>query len=135
MRQFLLKKPNQRRRLMVIQESKMWLQERELKSNYRPTQVSQRILLKTKAFQFKEQPFIQGLYFIKSCTVISSHLRLRTGRSFKDIYIRNNSQLLLKRNTLTFKIKKPFKLLIKLFILSLCLFYGHLYIRLILMGI
>ena len=133
MRWFLLRKLNQRRRLMVIQESKMQLQEKGSKSDQMPTQASQLILLITKAFQLKEQPFIQGLYFIKSYTVISSHFYLETGNSFKDIYIKNNSQLLPKRNTLTFKIKEPSKLLMRLFLLNLCLFYRRLPTRLILM--
>ena len=135
MRWFLLKKPNQRRKLMVIQESKIQLQERGLKSDYRPILAFQLILLITKAFQFKEQPFIQGLYFIKSYTIISSYCCLGTGKSFKDIYIRNNLQLLYKRSTRTLKIKKPFKLLIRLSIPSLCLSYGHLPIRQTLMDI
>ena len=135
MRWFLLKKLNQRRRLIVIQESKMQLQEKGLKSNYRPMLAFQLILLITKAFQLKEQLFIQGLYFIKNYTVISSHYYLGTGRSFKNIYIRNNSRLLLKRSTQTLKIKKPFKLLIRLFISSLCLFYRHLPIKQILIDI
>ena len=133
MRWFLLKKLNQRRRLIVMQKSKIQLQERELKSNYRPMLVSQPISLMTRAFQLKEQLFIQGLYFIKNYTVISSYCRLGTGRSFKDIYIKNNSQLLLKRSTQTLKIKKPFKLLIKLSILSLYLSYRYLPIKQILM--
>ena len=126
MRWFLLRKLNQRRRLMVMQESKIQLQKRGLKSNYRPTLTFQLILLMTKAFQFKKQSFIQGLYFIKNYTIISSYCCLGTGRSFKDIYIRNNLQLLLRRSTRTLKIKEPFKLLKRLFILSSCLSYRHL---------